>query len=456
MHAGGAGRGRRGKLEGSYAAVIVDPVSRALWAVKQGSSLYFGIGQGDEGGGVRHRLVGSLLGAQADPGGGAAGPRGSSSSTTPRGTQIYGVTDRSSRRPRGSALPAGAAVDRAPVRSRLRAKDTALLPPFETFMDQEISAQEQTCRNVVTLFLGGSEAAQLLRPYLESRCPSRTGADRRRPWSCCATSTPTIRSARAFHALVDGAALPGLLEQIPARAESPAAPTRPPEQLADRLVSSEAGFFADLLAMARGEDDLVAVRLLDVLLERTEVRGVRRRRWSASPSCAIGVPGRGGRIFVVCCGTSYHAAKAAALFFNEIARTELVPVLPGEFRAQYACSLRDGDLFIAVSQSGETKDLIDVMNYVIALGPRHRARGAGEQRQLDAGPGEEPAGDPAALRARDRRAGHQELHEPDGGASTAWPCGWASDARLRFGPTMPPAAAAHEARLEKLPSLPDC
>ena len=36
---------RAGKrLKGSYAAVVVDPVSRTLWAIKAGSSLYFGLG----------------------------------------------------------------------------------------------------------------------------------------------------------------------------------------------------------------------------------------------------------------------------------------------------------------------------------------------------------------------------------------------------------------------------
>jgi glutamine---fructose-6-phosphate transaminase (isomerizing) len=32
------------RTEGSFAAVVVDPVSRTLWAMKLGSSLYFGIG----------------------------------------------------------------------------------------------------------------------------------------------------------------------------------------------------------------------------------------------------------------------------------------------------------------------------------------------------------------------------------------------------------------------------
>ncbi len=38
------------KLEGSFAAVIVDPVTRVMWAIKQGSSLYFGFGEDRVGG----------------------------------------------------------------------------------------------------------------------------------------------------------------------------------------------------------------------------------------------------------------------------------------------------------------------------------------------------------------------------------------------------------------------
>ncbi len=57
---------------------------------------------------------------------------------------------------------------------------------------------------------------------------------------------------------------------------------------------------------------------------------------------------------------------AGAVFFNELARTQVHPVLPGEFRARFARSLRPEDVVVAISQSGETKDLVDVMNQVIA------------------------------------------------------------------------------------------
>jgi glucosamine--fructose-6-phosphate aminotransferase (isomerizing) len=78
--------------------------------------------------------------------------------------------------------------------------------------------------------------------------------------------------------------------------------------------------------------------------------------------------GAGGRVFMLCCGSSYHAARAASLFWNELAHQELQVLLPGEFRGEHAQSLRHQDLVVAVSQSGETKDLIDVLNQVSRSG----------------------------------------------------------------------------------------
>jgi glucosamine 6-phosphate synthetase-like amidotransferase/phosphosugar isomerase protein len=105
----------------------------------------------------------------------------------------------------------------------------------------------------------------------------------------------------------------------------------------------------------------MAVRLVDVLLERFDVRELHDGAARFADLCHE-TNQKGGRVYVVCCGSSQHAAKAGALFFHELAGVELTPVLPGEFRAQCASTLRDGDLFVAVSQSGETKDLIDILN----------------------------------------------------------------------------------------------
>jgi glutamine---fructose-6-phosphate transaminase (isomerizing) len=337
------------KLEGSFAAVIVDPVTRVMWAIKQGSSLYFGVGSDDVGGrfAIASSDLSSILKLTR-----VVVPitEGEFIEYDPSGHRIYCIEDRTVKTASGSVrLAAGEAVEREPVRSRLRAKDTALVHPFETFMDQEISAQEQTAREVVTLFLGGSDAARAAKDLtFPPEVTSHLDALR--------DQYDDDRIRKMFHALVDLPSFRGLLATAP-----------PPIEKAQHLHSAEAGFFADLLLMARDRVDTLAVRLLDAMLEADEVREYAHAIDRFGKMCNDAVEAR-GRIYVICCGSSYHAAKAAALFFNELARVELTPILPGEFRAQSARSLQDGDLVIAVSQSGETKDLIDVLNDVIASG----------------------------------------------------------------------------------------
>jgi len=167
--------------------------------------------------------------------------------------------------------------------------------------------------------------------------------------------------------------------------------------------------------MARGADDLLAVRLLDTLLEDHEVVEFGRCVADFVERCQASLA-RGGRIYVVCCGSSYHAAKAASVFFNELASTEVVAVIPGEFRGQYEHSLRDGDLFITISQSGETKDVIGRRQHVDRVWARHCPHRHREQRQLDLGPGKKPGRSSHCAADRRSQFRHQELHESTGGA----------------------------------------
>lgn len=347
------------RLQGSFAAVVVDPVSACVWAIKQGSSLYFGFGSDEAGGSFRIassdlssvlKLTRVLVPMQ----------EGEFAEYDATGHRLYAIP---SVVPRAGAVPKPAVIDREPVRSRLRAKDTALVPPFETFMDQEISAQQETCRNVAAVFLGGSALAR----SLTSELPSFPAIAEIQPHVLAMLDgydDATIR--RSFHALADLPAITALVDALPedVRVRLTHAASA---DLPDHLVSQEAGFLTDLVPMARNGRDQAVIRLVDAMLELEEVRSF-SDAVEGFVQTAMECLRRGGRIYVVCCGSSFHAAKAACLFFNELACTELIPILPGEFRGQYSRSLRDGDLFVAVSQSGETKDLIDVLNFIIASG----------------------------------------------------------------------------------------
>ncbi len=70
----------------------------------------------------------------------------------------------------------------------------------------------------------------------------------------------------------------------------------------------------------------------------------------------------GGRIFAVASGTSCHAAMLGSYFFNNLSDISIIPANPGTFRSQYINSVSSKDMVIGISQSGETKDLVDIYN----------------------------------------------------------------------------------------------
>ncbi len=256
------------RLRGSFAAVIVDPVTRVLYAMKLGSSLYFGLGSDEVGGRfcVASSDLSSVLKLTRTI---LPLSEGELLEFTPEGFTLFAL---------GRKERALTKLTREPVRSRLRTEETGLNPPFKTFMEQEIAAQQRTLELLVEQFAGTGPTEAPVSP-----------------------ASPTS---------------PSLEDEREAREE-------------ERELASAVARFAELFAQAQE---------------------------------------RGRRVYVLCCGTSFHAAKLGALFFNEVAHAELLPYLPGEFRAQVARSLADGDVLVALSQSGETKDVIDVLNDVIAEG----------------------------------------------------------------------------------------
>jgi len=67
---------------------------------------------------------------------------------------------------------------------------------------------------------------------------------------------------------------------------------------------------------------------------------------------------RAKRIFMLACGTSYHACLAATYAFANLAKVEVTPVVASEFIESYG-ALIDGDtVVLTVSQSGETADTL--------------------------------------------------------------------------------------------------
>ncbi|MFW9830600.1 MAG: glutamine--fructose-6-phosphate transaminase (isomerizing) [Candidatus Thorarchaeota archaeon] len=74
------------------------------------------------------------------------------------------------------------------------------------------------------------------------------------------------------------------------------------------------------------------------------------------------------RIFFVACGSSYHATVVGSYILNDLANIAATPVVGGQFISLYGDSVGEGDLIICVSQSGETKDVIDVVHHCRSRG----------------------------------------------------------------------------------------
>jgi glucosamine--fructose-6-phosphate aminotransferase (isomerizing) len=67
---------------------------------------------------------------------------------------------------------------------------------------------------------------------------------------------------------------------------------------------------------------------------------------------------RANEVFLVACGTSYHACLAASYMFSKLAFLPTYPVYASEFVEQCGKSVNIDSTLLAVSQSGETADTI--------------------------------------------------------------------------------------------------
>jgi glucosamine--fructose-6-phosphate aminotransferase (isomerizing) len=66
-------------------------------------------------------------------------------------------------------------------------------------------------------------------------------------------------------------------------------------------------------------------------------------------------------LYLIGCGTSYHACLAGSVYFSQLAGKAAIPVLAPQFEPQYINTISEEDVGIFVSQSGETKDVLNAL-----------------------------------------------------------------------------------------------
>jgi glucosamine--fructose-6-phosphate aminotransferase (isomerizing) len=70
---------------------------------------------------------------------------------------------------------------------------------------------------------------------------------------------------------------------------------------------------------------------------------------------------RAKKVFLLACGTSYHACLAASYAFSNLAKMSVTPVLASEFVENYGMLVDADTVVLAVSQSGETADTLSAV-----------------------------------------------------------------------------------------------
>ncbi len=68
------------------------------------------------------------------------------------------------------------------------------------------------------------------------------------------------------------------------------------------------------------------------------------------------------KVYMVASGSSLNASYVGAHYFGDLAKKVVIPVISGNFETLYGKTIDDDSLAILVSQSGETKDVINVLN----------------------------------------------------------------------------------------------
>ncbi|MCK9557132.1 MAG: SIS domain-containing protein [Candidatus Cloacimonetes bacterium] len=346
------------KMVGSYAAVIVDPETDTSWAIKAGSSLYFGVGEVDD---MPFALASSDLTAVLRFTKMLVNLReGEFIEYTSSYYQVYAQKKLRIKRlgQPDELYNTGDKIMIKPVYSKLRAEDVELLPDFEYFMEQEIYAQSESTGKLIKLFSGGSNSGKYMleaitqagvKDYLSNAMLEIVGTahmeEKQALFDKLCSSEEVARflehAQRSYKEIFDVAVKEDFDKKY--------------------FFSNEKNVFIELLGNEFDRKRLVVGKALDSISEQISVTEFEHSVQDFLDLVKNTIQCN-RNAYSIACGTSFHATKIAALFFNEIARIEMIPILPGDFRGEYSNCIKDNDLIIGVSQSGETKDLIDIFN----------------------------------------------------------------------------------------------
>ena len=332
-----AARKADARAEGSYAAAFADPKVPGIVAVKSGSSLYAGIGSDAHGDFVvvssdltsvlsKTRMLIPLS-------------EGEGLWFTEREYLVFTLGEDFS-----FAIP-------RPKRSKLNVRDTGLRAPYRYFMEQEIASAPDNLDEVLRYYFRSPDTEGLYSAFEDRKDLCKALLDK----IFALYDVPGEEAlATAFHELLADPVYRELAARVKPHGDVLRSHRGKP-------VSDERQLLADLSRLAPGTQEALA--LFDLLLVWKKRRRVTRHLLELVQAIRE-TQKEGGRVFLVASGTSYHAALVAGTFFNNLAGVAVFPTNPGMFRSMFMNTLQPQDLLIGITQSGETKDLVDIFQDV--------------------------------------------------------------------------------------------
>ncbi len=121
------------------------------------------------------------------------------------------------------------------------------------------------------------------------------------------------------------------------------------ELITESMDAAQKGGYAHYMLKEIHEQEQVARELLHMLDNSSSVAPIAERMLKAR------------NLYLIGCGTSYHACMLGSIYIANLAGKAAIPVLATQFIVQYGPTLNNDDVVIFVSQSGETKDVLNAL-----------------------------------------------------------------------------------------------
>jgi glutamine---fructose-6-phosphate transaminase (isomerizing) len=131
---------------------------------------------------------------------------------------------------------------------------------------------------------------------------------------------------------------------------------REPELVTQTMEAVQKGGYAHFMLKEIHDQPQVAREVLHMLEKNPEVQQVLEKIKQAR------------HVYFIGCGTSYHACLAGSVYFAQLAGKAVIPVLATQFIPQYLPAVEPEDVGVFVSQSGETKDVLNALKAAEACG----------------------------------------------------------------------------------------